>query len=295
MRGLLFLAAALFGSQAALAAESLEKGVLPKILGAPAKAAKPSEPAGTAKSTTKPSKYTPPRFKVALPSGKELSQAVMELPKDWTKSLFPNDDLVYVAKYPSDKVQGVHTFYQGKLNGPAATLYEDGGLAALVNYSMSDRDGTIRLWEENKRRLLYAETKRGKMHGAVCLFRDDLPWFVQEYDMGDLTAEYLVKWKDGTSEVLPRDKLTSDDLRETAAARTRLTELEAEMDRNEARVKKALREWFQEKDKEVKQKRVAKQSSTRREEQRKKQQTAQKNFQKRGESAWRNALRAAGL
>jgi len=109
--------------------------------------------------------------------------------------------------------------------------------------------------------------------------------------MDDLTAEYLVRWKEGASEVIPRAKLTSDDLRETAEARTKLTALEAELERNEAEVKKALREWFREKDKEIKQKRVAKQSTVRHEEQRKKQQAAQKNLQERA----RNALRSSRL
>ena len=202
------------------------EGKLEKICsGSPAEASKPAGRSSTSGSTAKPSKYTPPPFKVTLPSDKELTQALMELPENWIKKLFPNDDLVYAEKYPSDKVQGVYAFYQGKLNGPAARLYESGGMSALANYAMSDRDGTVRLWEENKHRLLYAEYKRDKKHGTVCLFRDDLPWFIQEYDMDDLTAEYLVRWKEGTSEAIPRAKLASEDLRETAAARTKLTEL----------------------------------------------------------------------
>jgi hypothetical protein len=215
----------------------------------------------------------------------------MELPKDWTKKLFPKDDMVYAQKYPSDNVQGAYTFSQAKLNGPAAALYEDGGLSTLANYAMSDRDGPLRRWEASKKRLLYAEYKHDKKHGTVCLFREDLPWFIQNYDMGEVTAEYLVKWKDGAAEAIAREKLAAEDLRETAEARARLMQLEAELERNEADVKKALREWFWEKDKEIKQKRVAKQSGARRDEQRKKQQQAQKNVQ----VYWRNALRSAGF
>jgi antitoxin component YwqK of YwqJK toxin-antitoxin module len=265
---------------------------LPSIFsGTPSKSSRPANRPAESKSAAKPAKYSPPPFEVKLPSDRALTQALMNLPPDWTKKLFPQDELVYARKYPSDKVQGAYTFSQAKLNGPAAVLYEDGGLSMLANYAMSDREGPLRRWEENKKRLLYAEYKRDKKHGAVCLFREDLPWFVQDYDMGEVTAEYLVKWKDGAAEAVPREKLASDDLRETATARTRLTELEANLERNEAEVKKALREWFWEKDKEIKQKRVAKQSGARRDEQRKKQQQGQKNVQ----AYWRNALRSAGF
>lgn len=263
---------------------------LPSIFsGSPSKGPRPASRPADSKTAAKPAKYAPPPFEVKLPSDRQLTQALMELPRDWTKTLFPKDEVVYARKYTSGNVQGVYTFAQAKLNGPAAILYEDGGLSTLASYAMSDRDGPLRRWETDKKRLLYAEYKRDKKHGAVCLFREDLPWFVQEYDMGEVKAEYLVKWKDGAAEATARDRLAPEDLRETAAARSRLADLETALERTEDDVKKSLREWYWEKDKETKQKRVAKQAGARRDDQRKKQQQSQKNVQ----AYWRNALRSA--
>jgi len=286
------LFAAVFAVQPGWAAEfprgKADRGGLPKILG---EASRPAGRPGTSGSKRQTSKYAPPPFTVKLPSGTELTQTLMELPKNWMENLFPKDAPVYVEKSPSDKVRGVYTFTQGKLNGPAAVVYEDGGLSMLASYVMSDRDGMLRRWEENKHRLLYADYKRGKKHGLVCLFREDLPWFIQEYDAADVATEYLVKWKEGTAEALSRNRLQADDLRELISARTKLTEMENQLEKSESDVRKSLREWFIEKEKEARKKRVAKQSAARRDEQRNREDAAQRNMQ----TLLRSTLRATGF
>jgi hypothetical protein len=253
-----------------------------KIFGGASSAAKPS---GSGKAP----KYEPLPFTITLPSGTELTQALMVLPEKWMDTLFPQEALVYVEKFPSDKVRGGYTFSQGKLNGPSAVLYEDGSLAMLANYEMSEREGPLRHWDEEKRRLLYADYKHDKKHGLVCLFHEDWPWFIQECDTGNVSAEYLVKWNEGKAEVLARDRLQPDDLREMVTARTTLTKLESQLAKSESELKKSLRDWFQEKDKEIKRQRVTRQSAARRDEQRKKEDAAQKSLQLR----LRSALRAS--
>jgi len=287
------LLAAVLAVEPLLAADSplgkTERGGLPKIFGgATSPASRPSTSRTSGKAGKAP-KYVPPPFTVTLPSGAELTQALMELPEKWMDTLFPKDAPVYVEKFLNDKIRGGYTFNQGKLNGPTAVLHEDGSLAMLASYAMSDRDGPLRRWDENQHRLLYVDYKRDRKHGLVCLFREDRPWFIQECDSGDVSAEYLVKWNEGKGEALPRDRLGPDDLREMISARTKLAQLESELEKSESDLKKSLREWFVEKDREMKRQRVARQSAARRDEQRKREDAAQRNLQ----LLLRKSLRAA--
>ena len=254
-------------------------------------ASRPSPP----RTTGKPPKYVPPPFAVTLPSGTELTQALMEPPRNWIDRMFPDDDQVYVEKFTDGKIRGVYCYAQGKLHGGAVTLYADGGVSTLASYDMSEREGPVRRWEENKKRLLYADYKGDKPTGLVCLFRDDLPWFVQEYDRSDVPTEYLVKWSGGTAEAIPHNRLPPEDLRETAAARDKIQELQASLERSENALKRTVRDLARDKIKDARQKRVAKSSTARREELHKKQPTAKRAPQKNDKIPWRVALRATGL
>jgi hypothetical protein len=249
----------------------------------------------SSRATGKPAKYVPPPFTVTLPSGTELTQTLMEPPRNWIDRMFPDDDQVYVEKFTDGKIRGVYCYAQGKLNGGAVTLYADGGVSTLANYEMSQREGPLRRWEESKKRLLYAEYKRDKQTGLICLFRDDLPWFVQEYDRSDVPTEYLVKWSGGKGEAIPHNRLPPEDLRETAAARDKIRDLESELQRSEDGLKQALRDLMREKIKEARRKRAAKPTSARKEELHKKQPAAQKPPHKNEKNPWRVALRATGL
>jgi hypothetical protein len=181
----------------------------------------------------------------------------MDLPADWLDQYFPRKANVCVGKFPNDKVQSVCIYNQTKLDGAAATLDESGHLCTLANYRMGARDGWIRLWNENGQRFYFAEYKLGKKHGLICLFRDDMPWYVQQCDRGDFVMECLVTWKAGVSEALPEEKLTPEGVKELATARSKLSELEAQMDQGEAKLKKVVREWFLEADREIKRARAA--------------------------------------
>lgn len=282
------LVAALLAVQPVLGSESRpgksDRGGLPKIFG---EASRPSSSSRTSSKSRKEPKYEPPPFTLTLPSGTELTQARMDISKNELEKLFPKDASLYLEKFAGDKVRGIYTYSQGRLDGPAAVLHEDESLAMLASYAMSSRDGTLRRWETDKRRLLYADYKRDKKEGLVCLFREDLPWFIQECDGGDVKAEYLVRWHESKPEVLSRSLLQGDDLREIISARTKLAELESQMERSESELKKTLREWYVDKEREIRKQKVVKKSAARRDEQRQREEAAQRNVQ----ILLRNAIR----
>jgi len=167
---------------------------------------------------------------------------MVDAPRRWLDTMFPDKVPVFVLRYPNGEVQGVYVFERGKLNGPAAGLHESGGLCVLANYRESDRDGPLRSWDEQKQRHVYAQYTKGRKNGLVCLFRHDLPWLAQEWKANQLVAEYLVKPAvQGLNPVLA-GTLDAEDAKELARAHAQLAETEAEMKKGEVELKKALRE-----------------------------------------------------
>lgn len=204
--------------------------------------------------------HVPSSFSIKLPSGLEFSSMAMELPADWVSKRFPRSANVCVGKYLNGKTRNICGYYNTKLHGACAVLFEDGHLDTLADYHMGSRDGWVRLWNEDAERLYFGEYKRGTKHGLTCVFRNDLPWYIQEYDKGNLACVYLVIQKSGSFEAIREKDFTPEHARECALARDRLADLESQVDQREANVKKSVREWFLEVDRDIKQERAAAQS-----------------------------------
>jgi hypothetical protein len=233
--------------------------------------------------------------RIELPSGGVLTETMLTVPQSWQRMMFPDDASVYTPKYPNDEIRGVYTFETGKLDGWAAGLHQSGQLRFLGKYHESLRDGLLRRWDVNKQRLLYAEYARGNKNGLVCLFRDGMPWLIEEWKSGRMGGQYLVKWSEGSPSVVPRAALQGDDAKEFASAQKRLYELEAAIDREETELKQELREWYREEEQSARWAKAAKMSV-------KRQQAMSKRIRARGaagaaaaRNAWQGALRRAGF
>ena len=152
---------------------------------------------------------------------------------------------MYVAKYPNDSIQGVFTLADAKLNGAAATLFEKGHLQSLVFYAKAARHGTLRIWNENGQRVLYAEYKNGKNNGLVYLFREGVPWLIKEFDKGVAQSEYLIKIDGDGFRILTDDEMRKEDfMKGMVDAISQLGALEETLNENEATVKRELADWF---------------------------------------------------
>jgi S1-C subfamily serine protease/antitoxin component YwqK of YwqJK toxin-antitoxin module len=188
-------------------------------------------------------------LKIELPSGKELSQAMFQVPDDFLSTLFPKDALLYVQRYPNNEIKGVYVFNKndGKLHGKAARLHEDGKLHMLAEYYLSDRNGSLLVLDESQAKLLYAEYKRGNRDGVLCFFQNDRPRVVQEWDKEKLIAEYIVSWTGAGPKVVSKNECRDSALgTELTDALTQLADLEAQIEVGEDELKKELREWYQE-------------------------------------------------
>jgi len=84
--------------------------------------------------------------------------------------------------------------------------------------------------------------RRGRKDGLVCLFRNDLPWFIQEWDANQLLDEYLVKQGSTGLTSVPAKQLAGGDASELDGARSRLSQIETDMEEGERNLRQALRE-----------------------------------------------------
>lgn len=193
------------------------------------------------------------RMRIALPSGAVLTEAMLGVPDQWQRKLFPEDVAVFVSKYPDDSVQGVFAMKNAKIEGWAAMLYEDGRLQSLASYKDTRLHGSLKQWEENGNRLLYAEYAGGKKQGLTCLFCAGRPWLVQECDRGTVKTECLVKWSGNVPRAVPSDYLDADsgkwwvalmDFAEMSEACQKLAAIEDEMKQSEPKLKQQAAKWF---------------------------------------------------
>ncbi len=186
---------------------------------------------------------------IALPSGAAVTGAMLSVPKNWLDNLFPETANVFPVWYGPKKLQGVFTLDGVRLHGAAATLHRNGSLATLVtDYSEGLRDGCIKLWDDKRRQILYAEYRRvrkgDEKQGIACLFQDGIPWFVQVCDKGKPQYEYLVKWTQAGP--LPRSvgQLRGDEIAEMSKASRQLADLEHEMKHNETQIQRKLANYI---------------------------------------------------
>jgi hypothetical protein len=173
------------------------------------------------------------------------------------KALFPATAKCYVDSYvkpgnpkrhePDQTIlRGGYTLKTGhleSLNGPSATLFEDGSLSGLAYYKSSLRHGKLLVWDKENRPLYYGEYVRGKKMGLVCLFVDGHPALIQECNSGEVTAQYLVAFNKSAPVAVPEDRLTPRQTAEFKTAADKLALFESDIDEGEKKVKACVAAW----------------------------------------------------
>ncbi len=177
---------------------------------------------------------------IKLPSGMVVDEEDLELPFDWQTRFFP-DNNVFVKKYSgADAIAGIFTVENSRLNGCAATLYEDGDLKSAAFYNNALKHGTLRYWEEKHVRVLFANYKSGKKDGVLCFFERGVPRLVQEWKRDKLSAEYIVNVANGAFVVGKSDSLSGSDRKAFDKSKNELARVEALIAENEQMIKREM-------------------------------------------------------
>lgn len=181
---------------------------------------------------------------IQLPSGTVVKPASFVVRPKWKES-FPEGSPFYAEKYPSGHLLGMYGRDSSKLEGAFASLHENGSLKILGAYANSLREGPYRVWDADKQMLLYSQYKENKKHGITCLFKNGVPWLIQEWKTGNMTSEavFTSSKKKGWKSV--------EDPEQLADAKKKLSDIEETLKETDIDAKKHLREWFREEDERI--------------------------------------------
>ena len=183
-----------------------------------------------------------------LPSGAALRSDSIEPRPGWQDNLLSASSFVgyFGGQKMGDSGQAIAVIANRrgeKLDGPAVSFYEDGHLKTLADYRADQLCGALRIWDENKNRLLYSEYSHGKRHGITCLFSDGLPWIVQEYQRGATATEYYVDLKGGVAKLVAKDAIAvHDEELDYADALEKLADLDGVLQKGEMTLRRAVQD-----------------------------------------------------
>jgi hypothetical protein len=173
---------------------------------------------------------------IRLPSGTVFKIASFAVQPKWTE-WFPADHAFYAEKYGEGSLKGMHARYSGRLDGASVVLHENGNVKMLAYYPDGQRQGSCRVWDEDRRMVFYCKFKDNEKDGMTCLFKDGTPWLVQEWDKNALQNETVLVRKGS-------DYVAIDDAQQLAHAQERLSTVEKELAETDRDIKTSLRKWF---------------------------------------------------
>ena len=195
---------------------------------------------------------------VKLPSDASLSTATVEVPPNWPECNFTEETATRTVTFPNGEPKSVQSFLNARLHGPTLLLNETGEKRWAADYFEGQLHGSLWLWDEHSLIALFAQYVRGGKKGFVCLFDRGWPTLVQEWDRDQMVAESFIKWHGDVPMVFASDKLSDKaDVEQLAAAKERLARLGEDQESEETEIKRDLADWFRERDREIKQQRVA--------------------------------------
>lgn len=166
----------------------------------------------------------PPRFEsVSLASGATVSRKLYAFDRSRMLGMFGGRRDYFVHLNDDHLITGAYAYAEDKLSGPAVTYavpYTSDMPFAVTGYEGSQRDGDTWIWDEQGQMVLWAVYRSGRKHGPLCLLRDGMPWFVQDWRSDALRGQYVVELHDNqwTARELSADRPADQELLSLAMA-----------------------------------------------------------------------------
>jgi hypothetical protein len=79
-----------------------------------------------------------------------------------------------------------------RLDGLLTVVYPTGQPKLHASYKDNKREGTLVRWNENGQLLYYEKTRNDKVYEMACLFKDNRPWLIEDYDRFTRVAIYRI-------------------------------------------------------------------------------------------------------
>lgn len=129
---------------------------------------------------------------------------------------------------------------RGVPHGPSVSIYPNGRTNTVIGYDEGRREEAVKTWDDQGQPLYYCQYSNGKPNGLCCLLGEGRPLLVLEYDAGQVKAVHFVKGGAvSRSFAIETDALKDVD---AAAALEKIRKIEDELDANERRFRKLVRE-----------------------------------------------------
>ena len=228
-----------------------------------------------------------------LPSGFELNDAVLGVPRDWLDRYFPSSqNNVYAATYSEGKIQGVfHYDKLGRLDGHAATLYETGELQTMGFYTAKSCRVLCGFGTTTRSDWFMRSTRKGRSRESVASSAMDCRGSSRTSTKARFRAVTLVKFTGVTPAVRAATALSDPEKKELESAEQKLNELEEQMADGQQKVKKVVSVSYQS----LKQARASRHSVAAREADRQRDAAAHDAEMRQNQDYWRRALKGLGF
>ncbi len=188
---------------------------------------------------------TPPAtaWTVKLPGDKSIASSVGEL------NVRATWDRVFVRRSPVALVQ--EDDYQlaaecepasKKLDGLLTVVYPTGRPKLHASYEDNKREGTLVRWNENGHVLYYERNRNDKVYEVCCLFKDNLPWLVEEYDRFNRVAIHRIVDSQIAATYYDEQEAVGDQSTQDALAALKV--LRSQLEQEEIVVRRHVRDYI---------------------------------------------------
>jgi hypothetical protein len=203
-------------------------------------------------------------MRVALPSGKTVSADDLKpLPlKEIREALsanVPNGTTVFVLKRDNNRPpEGLFAFGNKKeFEGLALVIYPNGRPNVMLSFANNVRNGVLRHWNAEGEIVLFAEFKKGNNLGLTCLCEGDRPILIEEWDTSQKPRSYLIEHIAEGARAIDFDHANAEQRQQMLNADDALSQLRADLLKEEFNWKHAFKRWWDKNDREIKQLQLA--------------------------------------
>lgn len=198
-------------------------------------------------------------MRVSLPSGKTVSADDLEpLPLKEIKAALsanaPNGTTVFVLKHDNNRPpEGLFAFgNKREFEGHALVVHPNGRPKVMLSFANNVRNGILRHWNSEGEIVLFAEFKKGNNLGLTCLCEGDRPILIEEWDTSQKPKSYLIEHTGEGARAIDFDHSNAEQRQQMLNAGDALSQLRADLLKEEFRWKQTFGKWWDKNDYEIK-------------------------------------------
>ncbi len=163
----------------------------------PAPASKEPQPAAATAGPHPGSSISRPNHRstwtITLPGEKSILSSMFKLDvKETWSPVFKKGSAVALVKDDRYELAAECDPTSKKLDGLLTAVFLSGHPKMHASYMDNKRDGTLTMWNEQGQLIYFEKSRNDKVYDVCCLFKDNLPWLIEDYDRFSRVATYRI-------------------------------------------------------------------------------------------------------